>query len=292
MNLSGLLKKKNNLTRSRPNRIGSNTFSNQTRESQILLKRINSRNRHKVSRSVVLRKKHGIFQKIIFLLGLLFILAFLVYNFDLIHYFDISFVNVAGAEHFVSSEGVKEIVERNYIGQSIFVIDEGDVHGVLSKNFLGAKNISVEKNFPNSIEIYIEERIPLAIVYNDESSSFLIDSEGYVLGAVDDTFSDLPKIKYEGPIIIGDFLEKDIIPVSIEILTFAEEDELKVSSMSFYPKYVKMFVGDSVEVFIGYGGDNKRSLRTVDALMKSSQNENKILKKIDLRYDKVIVLYE
>ena len=46
----------------------------------------------------------------------------------------------------------------------------------------------------------VEERIPLAIAYNDDNEGFYIDSEGFVLGVVDSNVFDLPKIKYEGPI--------------------------------------------------------------------------------------------
>jgi cell division septal protein FtsQ len=297
MSLFGFLKKRKNNTRlNRKNAVQSRTgsvySSKQTKESEILLRKINKRKRKNINSRVIFRKKSGVFKKLGILIILLGVLSYLVYRFDLLNYFNISFVNVSGAEYFVSSEDVKAIVERNSIGQSIFTIDEEKIADVLKKSFLGAKTIIVNRKFPNSLEIIIEERIPLAIAYNDRTENFLIDSEGYVLGAVEDDFFDLPKIKYEGSIVIGTFLDKDIVPLSIEILQFAEKEELKISSMSFYPKHVKIFVGNNVEVFIGYDKANEKSLRTIEALLKSPQEENKMLKKIDLRYDKVIVLYE
>lgn len=289
-------KRKNNSYSNRRNigqpRTGGSSFSKQTKESQILLKKINKRKRNVVTSRVIFRKKHGVFKKVGVLVILLATLSYLVYRFDLLNYFDISFVNVSGAEYFVSSDDIKAIVERNSIGQSIFTVEEEKISEILNKSFLGAKSVTVIKKYPNSLDVIIEERIPLAVVYNDGNENFLIDSEGYVLGVVEEDFSELPKIKYEGSIVIGTFLDEDIVPLSIEILKFAEKEELKISSMSFFPKHVKMFVGNNIEVFIDYDKDNEKSLRTVDALLNSPQEENKMLKRIDLRYDKVIVLYD
>lgn len=268
------------------------SFSNQTKESQILLRKIKSRKRHIINKGVVLRKKHGVFKKIFILMILLGVLSYLVYKLDLLNYFDVSFVNVSGAESFVSADDVKAIVERNVIGESVFMVDEEKIVEIVSKSFLGAKEITVQKRYPNSLEVNIKERVPLAIVYNADSESFLIDSEGYVLGVVEEGYSELPKIMYEGSIVVGTFLEKEIIPLSIEVLEFAEKENLKIDSMIFYSKYLRMILGNGVEVLLPYDRDNEKLLRTVIALLNNPDDEDKMLKKIDLRYDKVIVLYD
>ena len=270
---------------------GSN-YSGQIGESQILLKSINTKKRSFYTPKRVLRKNHGVLKKILIAVFLLGLGIFVAIKLDVYSYFEVDFVNVEGTGSFVNTDDVKAIVEKIVIGQSIFPIKEEDIVDLLTKNFLGAKTVVVQKDYPNSIKILIEERVPLAIVHNNSDDNFLIDSEGYVLGLVSDGFSDLPKIQYEGPVIIGTFLEKDMIPVSVQLLKFAEQEELKISSMSFYPNHVKVFVGGSAEVFIGYDKDSEKSLKTVSALIKTSEAEGKMLKKIDLRYDKVIVLYE
>jgi len=271
---------------------GNNPLANKTDESQALLRKIKNRKRSVITPKVVFRKKHGIFKKILFLLLLLALGAFLIYKFELIEYFNVSFVEVRGADSFVSREDVKNLTERNSFEQSIFFIKEEEIVGILKKSFLGAKNIEIEKKFPNSLIVSVEERIPLAIVHNNDGDDFLIDSEGYVLGMVKEGFYDLPSINYEGSIVIGTFLEKDIIPISIEILKFAEQEDLKISSMSFYPNHTKLFVDRNVEVYMDYDKDSEKSLKTINALLKGSDPDEKMLKKIDLRYDKVIVLYD
>ncbi len=272
--------------------VRSNSFSTQTRESQLLLKRIKDRKRGLKSSRVIFRKHHGLAKKILVLILFIGVLSYLVYRFNILDYFKVSLVQVEGATDFVNAEDVKTLVERNSVGQSIFLLKTENVAEILRKSFLGAKKVEVEKDYPNKILITIEERIPLAVVYNNEGEYFLIDSEGYVLGVIDESFSDLPKIKYEGYILVGTFLKKEMIPVSIEILQFAEKEELKISSMSFYPNHAKIFIGGNTEIFIGYDKDREKDLKTVNALIKKSAVEGKEIKKIDLRYDKVIVLYD
>jgi cell division septal protein FtsQ len=165
---------------------------------------------------------------------------------------------------------------------------------VLRKNFQGAKSITVVKRLPNKLVITVVERTPLAIIYKtDSTGDFLIDGDGYVLGPVDSDSLALPRIKYnQGDIVVGSFVNKNIIPVSKQIIDDADAASLKISSISFSPAYTQLYVNDSVEVLIGNDKDKKQAIEVITALVKKLGLEGKKLKKIDLRYDKVIVLYD
>ncbi len=267
-------------------------YLNHSRESQILLKNINERKRRVINSRLVLRKKHGVFLKILFLLIFLGALGYLFFKFDVPGYFKITNVSITGTERFVSTEDVKNIVDRNAFGKYIFSVEEQELSEVISKSFLGAKNVFVKKDYPNSLNIFIEERVPVAFVFNNKDEFYLIDADGYVLGMVTDGLQELPRINYEGSVVVGTFLDKDIIPISIEILKFADREDLKISSMSFTPNYAKLYLNIGPEVFMGYVKDIEKSLRTIKALVSSSKNNEEVIKKIDLRYDKVIVLYD
>jgi len=264
----------------------------QTSGSDMLLKSIGRKKRGFKTSRIVFRYHHGIAKKVILLVLVLGMVGYLSYKFKVFDYFKITNVKILGATKFVNEKDIKTLAEKNSLGQSIFVLNTDNLSKVLKKNFLGSKNIEVEKKYPNKIKIIVEERMPIAVVYNEKNEYFLIDTDGYVLGVVDKSYFNLPRIKYEGDITVGSFLEKDIIPVSIEILKFADKEELKVSSISFYPKYIKLYVGSGTEVYIGYDKDREQSLKTIGALIKKLNVEGKIVKKIDLRYDKVIVLYD
>ena len=149
------------------------TYSNHSRESQILLKNINEKKRRVINSRVVLRKKHGAFLKILLLTALLGIIVYLLIRFDVPGYFKISNVSIAGTERFVSTEDVRNIVERNAFGTFIFSVDEKSLSEIISKSFLGAKNVFVKKDYPNSLNVFIEERVPVAFVYNNEDEFYL-----------------------------------------------------------------------------------------------------------------------
>lgn len=266
--------------------------SAQTSGSDALIEQISSRKRGLKTTKVVLRQHRGIYKKLSILLVILSILGYAAYKFNIISYFKITEVLISGTVRFVNEKDLRTLAEKNTLGQSIFVVREKKLAEVLRRNFLGAKLIEVEKKYPDKIRVIVEERVPLAVIYDEKEEYFLIDSQGYVLGVVDKNYSGLPRIKYEGEIEVGGFLDKDLIPISVDIIKFAEKDEVKVTSMSFYPKYSKIYVGDGIEVYLGYDKNTEQSLKTVGALIKKTIAEKKTIRRIDLRYDKVIVLYD
>jgi cell division septal protein FtsQ len=204
--------------------------------------------------------------------------------------FNIVNVEITGAQKFVSFNDIKTLVDARVLNKNYFTINADDLEKTISANFLGAKTIKVERKFPDTVKVFVEERIPLAVVYTD-TDSYLIDGSGFVLGAVQNDVLDLPKIKYEDAIKIGTFLEKDIVPISIEILKESEKEGLKISSMSFTPRYMELYT-NNVKVYIGNEKNKKDAIQTLNALIKKISADGKILKKVDLRYDKVIVLYD
>ena len=133
------------------------SFPNQTKESQVLLKNIKNRKRRVINSRIVFRKKHGVVGKIILSILILGIGVFLFFKFDVPEYFKASRVNVVGAGTFVNNEDIKNLVERNTFGKYIFSVNEIELGDVLSKSFLGAKSITVKKDYPNSVDVYVEE---------------------------------------------------------------------------------------------------------------------------------------
>lgn len=275
------------------NNIPRKHLLSQTSGSDMLMRKIYTKKRGKKDSRFVVRKHGGWFVKFLLFISFVSIASFLIHRFDLVKHLRISGVDVLGAGEFVNESDIKVMAE-SYSSEKIIVgFNCKELESLLKENFLGAKNIAIEKIYPNIIKVLIEERKPLAILHNDkEGRRYLIDSEGYVLGEVVDRFSYLPRILYEGKVEVGDFLEENVVPVSVEILRFAEGEEVRVSSMSFYPKYIRIYVNGFIDAYIGNEKDKEESLKTIGALVKKSALEGQKITKIDLRYDKVIVLYE
>ncbi len=208
-------------------------------------------------------------------------------------YFKINLVEVYGTGDYVNSNDLNRLVNENAIGNNILVYDTNKLQKILKNNFLGAKSIVVQKILPDKIRIEVQERTPLAVVISvSDNKAYLIDGEGYVLGEVGSQAIDLPKVRYEGNVSVGNVLVKDIAPITLEILSLAEKDDLKVSSISFYPTYIKLFDMSGAEVLVPNAQDRVKSMDTAAYLLKKLALEGKKVRKIDLRYDKVIVLYD
>lgn len=207
----------------------------------------------------------------------------------------IQLLNISGLKKYVNPTDFNSMVVSNALDKNIVTFNTKAFEKVLLTNFQGALAIKVTKNYPNTLTIDVLERVPLAIVYKQTiADSYLIDSAGYVLGPVDSELVNLPTIKYEGgELVVGKFINADTLPISREIIAEAELADLKISSISFSPKFTKFYLGADLEVFIGNDKNKKASITVVQSLVKKLGLEGKKLKKIDLRYDndKVIVLY-
>ena len=199
---------------------------------------------------------------------------------------------VLGAVRFVNQNDIDNLVKTNILNKKITEIDLKSLETLLKDNFLGAKNISVQREGLNKIKVLVEERVPLAVLLSTvDQKKYLIDGEGYVLGEVSEQFNELPVVRYDREILIGTFVEKDLVPLTIELLSLSEKEELNVSSISFKPKYMRLYVENGVEILIGNYKDLAKFMEVASSLIKKASLEGKKLSRIDLRYDKVIVSY-
>jgi hypothetical protein len=204
--------------------------------------------------------------------------------------FKITQVDITGIRKFVSYADLQSVVNANALNKSILFFNTKGLSDKLTRTFLGAKQIAVEKKYPNTLKVDVRERIPLAILYKKGTTDlFLIDGEGYVLGPVQDEFSHLPKIEYSGDILIGHFVEKDIVPISSEIIRQADYQNLKISSISFHPKYTSIYVNDKILAYLGNEKSIEQEIKVIGAMIKSYEAQKALLNQVDLRFDKVYV---
>lgn len=206
--------------------------------------------------------------------------------------FDIEVVYVEGTREFVNKEDVRLMAENNALGHNIFKFNTNSLEAKLANNLLGAKSYQVQKDLPNTLDIMVNERIPIAIIHKDSDEYFLVDEDGYVLGYTDPEDGSLPRIKYDKDVRVGQFIDKNLVPIYLELTDLFKEQEVPVSSMSFSAKYVHLFLVNDTQVLIGNQKNKLEALKTTAALLKEAELEDKEIRTIDLRYDKVIVLFK
>ncbi len=215
------------------------------------------------------------------------------YVLDISDFFKISEIEIIGTKSFVSHRDLKEIIQTKLYGKNILTIDSDGSERALSNIFQGAKNIIIERKFPNKIIVQVSERTPLALIYNSESPSvFMVDEDGYVLGIVDENTTNLAKIRYEGNIKVGVFINKTLVPVYLELTQVLSKEDIKASSMSFYPSHVEVYLDTGVKTFISSEKNIINSIKVLVLILRQISLEGRQPRSVDLRYDKVIVSYD
>ena len=205
---------------------------------------------------------------------------------------NISNIEVKGANSFVNELDLKEVTKNNSYGQNIVFFPSPKLVSTLTSTFLGAKEIIVEKKLPNTLVINVKERTPLALFDNQEPNFYLVDEDGYVLGQVEQAYIDLPIINFKGDLLIGTFIDKNIIPTYLKVISSAEEAEVNITSMSFSDKFSELYLKTDTLVLLDNAKDIRKMIYTVKSLLDEAQKQDQNISKIDLRYDKVIVLFK
>jgi cell division septal protein FtsQ len=204
--------------------------------------------------------------------------------------FKVSEVEIVGAKTFVNSGDAQQLADRKSLGVHIMMLDAKEMEVVMQNNFQGAREIKVKKDYPSKVVVEITERVPLAVVFSNRSDDyFLIDEEGYVLGVIDEEKTNLPKVTYDGTLQVGYFLDKDLVPLYLELLNSLDETNLKASSVTVSERYVSFYLDDSIHVLVGRSKDLSNSIKILSELVKQLALEGAEISRIDLRFDKVIV---
>lgn len=226
----------------------------------------------------------------IILITTIFIIYYVIFRSDM---FLISDIQINGASEFVHEADLKEVIKTNSYGKNIITYSSNEIQKKISDFFQGAKEMYVYKSYPHTLVVNVIERAPIAIIQSSSNAEkFLVDDDGYILGIIDSNPHNYPVITYEGDIKVGTFIQKDLVPMYSELIKTLDTERIKVSSVSFYPKYSKVTLDSSAEVFLSNEKSINDSIKIVREILNQLETEKKLVKKIDLRYDKVIVSYE
>ena len=228
------------------------------------------------------------FKLSIFILITLSVRAFLQRS----NFFHVKEVTILGTKLFVSKRDLQNVLNSSIVKRNILNVDIAKLKTSILANFQGAKDVNIKKNYPNKIVVTVKERTPIALLQSNKTNdTFIIDDDGYVLGTVANETSNLPKISYEGDVKVGYFVDKKFAPVYLELINSIDKEKLQVSSISMDEKNITLYTDDSIEVILEKAKDIGNNIRVLSSLLKQLKAEGKNAKKVDLRYDKVIVSY-
>lgn len=201
-------------------------------------------------------------------------------------------VEIEGATSFVNLTDIKELSSTRVMGKNIMSVNITGLRTSLLETFQGAKDILIARKPPSTIKIFVIERTPLAVISNNKNEyQYLVDEDGYVLGQVKPGTTNLPEVRYKHEIAVGFFLNSESVSAYFEVLKALDSEKLFASSMSVQSDYLTLFVKDGIEVLIGSNKNITDTVSTLSSLLDQLLAEGKNVKRVDLRYDKVIVSY-
>lgn len=236
------------------------------------------------------------------LLGFFSLTGFLIWCYIKYQPLNIRAVEISGAERFVNKEDIKKIAEEKSLGQNIVFFNMKDLREVVAKNFLASKSVEIARQFPSRLKIKITERIPIALILpkdgndgRDGREFYFVDADGFILGLADKSNTNLPVINYGQDVEVGKFVEASAVKYYFDLIKALDDDNVAVSTISSYPRYTEFFTvagfagKEATQVLFTNDQNPKPQVKIFSKMMEAFKTEGKKLKKIDLRFDKVIV---
>lgn len=227
------------------------------------------------------------------ILGLVIVLILMCFGIRLyVKYqpLDIKSVEIDGAQRFVNAQDVRKVTEETSLDRNILSVDPNNLEEIISSNFLASKSVEVSRRFPKTIKVLITERVPIALILPKEKGDFyFIDAEGFVLGIADKSATNLPVINYSQEVEVGKFVEATAVAYYFDLIKALDADEVYVSTISSYPRYTQFFTKDNTQVYFTNDQFAVSQVKVFKKMMEAFKAEGKKVRKIDLRFDKVIV---
>lgn len=215
-------------------------------------------------------------------------------NASKITFFNIKKVAIVGTSNFVSAKDIETIAKEKSIDKNIIFYNTAHLEKTLTEVFLAIKSVRAEKKFPSEIVIHIEERKPLvALKYSNGETYFLSDSQGYILGEVAKESLKNPVAVYSGaiPLKAGVFIDRSLITTYVELIGALSETNISFDRIEMVDDKIKFQVDKNVEVVLARTKSIAESINLLKEVVNKYNNEGLKLKRVDLRFDKVIVEY-
>lgn len=142
-------------------------------------------------------KKKSIFKNRFFWLGILIliILGGIFYSIYFYSFFQVKEIKIVGNQK-VASKDIDDLAQSQIWGKilftqtkSIFLVDFNKVKSGLLEKFPQINKVVLKRNFPDKVQILVEERKAVAIFISNEDN-LLIDREGIVFEKV---YNDMPE---------------------------------------------------------------------------------------------------
>lgn len=180
-----------------------------------------------------------------------------------------------------------EEVERRLLGRRIFYSNRPAVADELEKKFLPVGEVSFINHYPQTVGVVIKERQPVAKVSLPGGLPFLIDREGVLYSEVVNDVKDLKSVILDlgFDLSLGQKMESSVISL-IELREPVVESIKYVSSEG-----IEVTADPGLVILFSRKKSISSQIEVLNLMVKRYRIEGQGLKKVDLRFDKPVVVY-
>lgn len=220
-------------------------------------------------------------------------------------FFEVKQITISGNEK-IKTEEIKGLIENNiwsdfklFKNKNINLIKKNKINDIFLKEFPQIKNFSFKKRLPNTLEITIKERQPIAI-FKKEHDCFFIDSEGIIFEKVSDCNRDFFVIQnflLNQDLVLGNqaVSKEDISKISQIESYFKEEIKIPLKEFSIVSdERLNVKTDEEWEAYFSLSENIQWQLVKLKILLekKIPPEKRKNVKYIDLRFERVYIFPE
>ena len=173
--------------------------------------------------------------------------------------------------------------------KNMFIIDNEEIVPILLYQNIFIKDINIKKVFPNTLVLNPVWRRPVAQIISSEDP-FLIDNDGYPARSFSNS-EILPEIFVSKLIYNKNSADWRLVK-AISLINNLKKYNLNLSKVAIDddPSQISAVIDNSIEVFIPLNNDPVVTSASLQTIISRFRIEGKFISKIDLRFDKPIVI--
>jgi len=221
---------------------------------------------YKVLKNFLNRYKYKLIFLILILISLLLINFFKIFNIKKDN------VTVLGVGLIIEEHNFKKYIQEQVENKNLITLNINNLKNELLKTFPNLKDIHIKKLPLNKIEFLCIERKPIFAVYSQSlDHSLMVAEDGYVLGNALKEYDFLFKVRYDGSVKQGDFIDQNIFTLYNEIIKQTDKVNLNLSQITFSNGYSIVQLDNGVNVYLS----NYKSIQDSLIIVSFILNNNK-----------------
>jgi cell division septal protein FtsQ len=201
-------------------------------------------------------------------------------------------------------------------GRSVFFVDSRKIINEIKNNFFSFKEVSLQRNYPNRLNLILRARVPVAeIVIRPASAAaqllspdgeltvsgskqeikdrFVSDIDGYLFAKTASP-SSLPLINIflDREVVVGEKLAEEQVETALKIIKDLESYRLGIAEIGLVGwESIPLRLKDSTLVIFNSNKEVAGQVAALHAIVTRHKIEGRKARSIDLRYDKPVVKY-